>query len=79
MESVAQRHQFKIAKSTLRMSDAGALIMGGMSKLEARQFLRSMGWTDRRIARLEGIDDREATILDRIAADAGIEGKGGGA
>ncbi len=34
------RHQIKIAKQTLRYSDAGALIMGGMSKERAREILR---------------------------------------
>ena len=51
--SIPDQHQLKIAKSTLRMSDAGAWIMGGMSKDEARAFLRHMGWSDARIAALE--------------------------
>lgn len=52
--SPADRHQFKIAKDTLRMTDAGASIMGGMSKDQARQFLRTyMKWTEGAIARLE--------------------------
>jgi hypothetical protein len=29
-------HQLKIAKATLKMSDVGARIMGGMTKEEAR-------------------------------------------
>lgn len=52
--SPADRHQFKIAKDTLRVSDTGASIMGGMSKDQARQFLRTyMKWTEGAIARLE--------------------------
>ena len=51
--SIPDQHQLKIAKSTLRMSGAGAWIMGGMSKDEARAFLRHMGWSDARIAALE--------------------------
>lgn len=38
--SVFDRHQKRIAISTLRMSDAGALIMGGPTKAEAREYLR---------------------------------------
>lgn len=34
--SVADRHQLKIARDTLKMSDAGARIMGGMDKETAR-------------------------------------------
>ena len=33
--SVPDKHQLKIAKDTLKMSDSGALIMGGMTKAEA--------------------------------------------
>jgi len=52
--TVPEQHQFKIAKSTLRLSDAGARIMGGMSKDEARKFLRDKcKWSDTRIANFE--------------------------
>lgn len=37
------KHQIKIAKQTLRMTDAGAFIMGGMSKAEARAILKKHG------------------------------------
>lgn len=48
------QHQLKIAKSTLRMSDVGARIMGGMSKEDARKFLREKtGWSDKKIADFE--------------------------
>lgn len=47
--SVPEKHQLKIAKSTLRMSDVGAEIMGGMTKHEAREFLKKIGWSDARI------------------------------
>lgn len=33
---VFKKHQLRIAKATLKMSDAGARIMGGMTKEEAR-------------------------------------------
>lgn len=34
------KHQVKIAKSTLKMNDVGVMIMGGMTKAEAREILR---------------------------------------
>ncbi len=40
MQQVANQHQIKIAKQTLRYSDVGALIMGGMTKEQARDVLR---------------------------------------
>ncbi len=40
---VFTKHQIKIAKATLRYSDAGARIMGGMSKDYARDILRRHG------------------------------------
>ncbi len=36
---VFRREQLKIARATLRMSDTGALVMGGMTKAEARTLL----------------------------------------
>ena len=47
--SVPERHQLRIARDTLRMSDAGARIMGGMTKEEARRV----------ILRLTGREPRE--------------------
>ena len=41
--SVPDAHQKRIALATLKMSDAGARIMGGMTKDEARAFLRKIG------------------------------------
>ncbi len=52
--TIPERHQFKIAKSTLLMTDAGAWIMGGMTKPEARTFLAErIGWPLTRIAKFE--------------------------
>ena len=48
--NVPARHQLEIARKTLLMSDVGVSIMGGMTKEEARAFLRSIGWSDKRIA-----------------------------
>ncbi|MBE3101959.1 MAG: zinc ribbon domain-containing protein, partial [Firmicutes bacterium] len=52
-EGVPEKHQLKIAKDTLKMSDAGAGAMGGMNKKEARAFLKKQGWSDARRAKLE--------------------------
>lgn len=41
--SVPERHRIKIAKDTLKMSDVGARIMGGMTKEEARNLLTKYG------------------------------------
>jgi hypothetical protein len=50
---VFEYHQKKIAIRTLQMSDAGASIMGGMTKEEARNFLQKIGYSERQIARIE--------------------------
>ena len=64
--SVPEQHQFKIAKSTLKMSDVGAMIMGGMSKDEARRFLREKaGWSDEKLALFEN-PPKNHTDLGRI-------------
>lgn len=42
--SVPEKHQLKIARATLRMTDVGVRIMGGMTKEEAyRVILRLAG------------------------------------
>jgi hypothetical protein len=46
---VFHHHQTLIAKKTLKMSDAGARIMGGQTKEEARAHLKKMGWTQKQI------------------------------
>lgn len=51
--SVPEQHQKKIAIATLKMHDIGAEIMGGMSKDEARAFLKRIGYSDDRISALE--------------------------
>ena len=40
--TVPQRHQLKIARDTLIMSDAGALIMGGPSRYRAAEIVWSL-------------------------------------
>ena len=40
--SVPEKHQLKIARDTLKLSDAGARIMGGMTKAEAREVIKRL-------------------------------------
>ncbi len=51
--TVFDKHQKRIAKSTLKMSDVGARIMGGMSKEEARQVLLRLGVSQMAIVKIE--------------------------
>ena len=46
---VATMHQTKIAKQTLRMPVAMTNIMGGPDHAGAREYLKSIGWTDKQI------------------------------
>lgn len=59
---VFKKHQMKIAIATLKMSDAGAKLAGGMSKEEARNFLKKAGWGDAKISKLE--ESEESGILE---------------
>ena len=43
--SVFDRHKLKIARRTLKLSDVGALILGGMSKAQARELIRELTGT----------------------------------
>ena len=63
--SVPQRHQLKIARDTLKMSDAGARIMGGPTKEEAREIILRL--TGKKMAESEG----EGTIAHKFAKDNG--------
>lgn len=56
MDNVFDKHQIKIAKATLRYSDAGALIMGGMDKAQARTILQQHGYSDAGIRKMEGAE-----------------------
>ncbi len=40
--NVFDKHQLRIARDTLKMSDEGALIMGGMTKEEARKVIKRL-------------------------------------
>lgn len=51
--SVPEQHQKAIALKTLKMNDAMANVMGGMDKEEARAFLKSIGYSDSQIEKIE--------------------------
>jgi hypothetical protein len=54
MMNVFDQHQVAIAKRTLRLNDVGVLVLGGMTKDQARAVLRDKAaWTDERIAKHE--------------------------
>lgn len=40
--TIPEKHQLKIAEDTLRMSDAMARIMGGMTKDEAKEIITKL-------------------------------------
>jgi len=40
--TVPEKHQLKIARDTMRMTEAGALIMGGMTKAEAKAVIKKL-------------------------------------
>ncbi len=49
---VFEKHQKAIAIKTLKMPNAIANVMGGMTKKEAVNFLKKIGWSDQRIREL---------------------------
>lgn len=53
-KSIFDKHREKIAKATLKMTDVGASIMGGMTKEEARNFLKFIGYSQKQIEKMEG-------------------------
>jgi len=61
-----QKHQKKIALDTLKMSDTGASIMGGMNKDDARSFLMTIGYSQKQIDKLEECID-EAKYKHQVA------------
>lgn len=69
--SVPEKHQLAIAKKTLKMSDAGANIMGGMNKKEAKEFLKKIGYSDKQIKKMEeSTDINEASEVEFKDFDA---------
>lgn len=71
---VPEQHQKRIAIQTLKMPDAMVGVMGGMDKDEAREFLKSIGWSDARISQLEngGLNEVLTTaVIDRARIFAG--------
>lgn len=51
--TIPEKHQKRIAVDTLKLSDIGANILGGMDKVQARQFLTKIGYSPVRIAKIE--------------------------
>ena len=51
---VALRHQIKVATRTLHLNDAGAVVLGGMSKQEAYDLLRDCGYSHVKLERMQG-------------------------
>jgi hypothetical protein len=66
--SVPEKHQLRIAKDTLRLSDAGARIMGGPTKEESREILKRAGWSDARIAKWEGPPESDTGLFCGVMA-----------
>lgn len=57
---VFQTHQKKIAIKTLQMNDVGVSVMGGMTKAQARSFLKSIGYSDAKIKDIEDGKTRDS-------------------
>lgn len=63
------KHKTNIAKKTLKMSDAGALVAGGMTKKQARDHLVKIGYSEQQIKKLEegtNMNDIEKQILESM-------------
>lgn len=67
--SVPEKHQLAIAKKTLKMSDAGANIMGGMNKKEAVDFLKKIGYSDKQIKKMSEETIEEAYKVAQNPSD----------
>ncbi len=53
MIDIFKKHSIEIAKRTLKLSDVGAIILGGMTKEEAQKVLKENNYSDKQIANLE--------------------------
>lgn len=62
--SVPDQHRLKIARRTLTLSDAGALILGGMTKEEARQVIKEL--TGKGAAMKAPRSPRKIVVGDRV-------------
>ena len=50
--SIFDKHQKAIAIKTLQMNDVMIMVLGGMDKAEAIEYLKSKGYTDQQIINL---------------------------
>jgi len=67
--SVADKNKEKIALKTLKLSDAGANLLGGMTKDEAISFLKKIGYTEKEIEKLSNSkvnESKKETATDFI-------------
>jgi len=62
--SVPEQHQKNIALKTLKMNDAMVGVMGGMNKQEAREFLKSIGYTDDELNKLSKMKKKSISMKD---------------
>jgi hypothetical protein len=65
-KDVPAKHQMNIALKTLSYSDAGASVMGGMTKKEAIEVLRKNGYDDKKLTKVlkkSGYTDEEIKKL----------------
>ena len=69
---VPEQHQLRIARDTLRMSDVGARIMGGMTKAEARAVIARLTGRRARGNPGGGINDVRPGDIVKFLAYAGI-------
>lgn len=51
---VPDKHRKRVALDTLALTDVGIAVLGGPSREEARAFLRSIGYTEQTLDRIEG-------------------------
>jgi hypothetical protein len=71
--SVPEQHQKRIAMQILKMSDVGVEAIGGMTKDEARKFLKTKcGYTDQQLSKLEEsviiTEDEEVYVPEKARA-----------
>jgi hypothetical protein len=70
--SVPERHQLKVARDTLKMSDAMARVMGGPTKAEARKIIRDLtGATPRENPRQQKKNPGKLEVAETILHQLG--------
>lgn len=72
--NVPEKHQLKIARSTLKMSDAGAIVMGGMTKEEAKKVIKKLSEASDRTLKTQ-YKDPNRNVPYSVVAQAENEAK----